>query len=298
MQYFRYLQNGWDGLILANNQTEADLIAEKLQPDTLLQPNKDEALRHARNAIWTVQDPRNTAKSSTFKSPTINSLTIKQPVKMYPHKALLDRFKPSKAKRSWNGAIELMRRGVATAAPVAYFEKMGDTTLKQNFYICEFVPSEATVGQLFSAFSRGETAWNGIAADIILKKVAQFCLNMHQHLVFFRDLSGGNILVNVGADNQLQFSLIDTARLRCMKLTPFPRKYRLADMSRACHKLDWENRKRLMAYYFAGIGSQFNWRDKLSFYLYDIKVSLKRTIGRKGIKRLIKRIKGQNESLT
>jgi hypothetical protein len=288
MQYFRYLQNGWDGLILASNQAEADLIAEKLQPDTLLQPNRDEALRHARNAIWTVPDPRNGNLDNAE-----TKLAIKQPVKMYPHKAFLDRFRPSKAKRSWNGAMELMRRGVDTAAPVAYFEKVDDSTLKQNFYVCEFVPSQTTVGQLFSKFSQGEAAWNGIAADIILKQVAQFCLAMHQRLVFFRDLSGGNILVNVGAGNQLQFSLIDTARLRCVKHTPFPRKYRLADMSRACHKLDWTNRKRLMAYYFAGIGSQFNWRDKLSFYLYDAKVSLKRTIGRKGIKRLIKRLKGQ-----
>lgn len=293
-QYFRFLHNGWDGLILAYNQAEADLIAEKLQPSALLQPTKDEALRHARNAIWTVSDPRNSQLNNSQLSNTETKLTIKQPVKMYPHKALLDRFKPSKAKRSWNGAMELMRRGVATARPVAYFEKIGDVTLKQNFYICEFVPSETTVGQLFNAFSRGETMWNGIAADDILKQVAQFCLNMHQRLVFFRDLSGGNILVNVDTGNQLQFSLIDTARLRCMKHTPFPRKYRLADMSRACHKLDWGNRKRLMAYYFAGIGSQFNWRDKLSFHLYDIKVSLKRTIGRKGIKRLIKRIRGQN----
>ena len=140
-------------------------------------------------------------------------------------------------------------------------------------------------------FASGETMWKDIAVDDILKQVAQFCLTMHQRLVFFRDLSGGNILVNVSAGKQLQFSLIDTARLRCVKHTPFPRKYRLADMARVCHKLDWANRIRLMAYYFAGLGSSFTWRDKLSFYLYDLKVSLKRSIGRKGIKRLIKRFK-------
>ncbi len=283
-QYFRYFQNGWDGLVLANNQTEADLIAVTLHPDTLLQPNRDAALRHARNAIWAVPDPRNIDVK----------LTIKQPVKMYPHKAVLDKFKPSKAKRSWNGAMELMRRGISTAAPVAYFEKVGDTTLKQNFYICEFFTAETTVGQLFAAFARGETEWNGIAAENILKQVAQFCLTMHQRLVWFRDLSGGNILVQVIADNKLQFSLIDTARLRCVKHTPFPRQYRLSDMARACHKLDWVHRHFLMAHYFAGIGSSFTWRDQLSFQLYDFKVALKRTIGRKGVKKLIKRFKNQN----
>ena len=282
-QYFRFLQDGWVGLILASSQAEANLITQKLHPNTLLQPNRDAALRHARNAIWVVPDPIHPWQQ----------LTIKQPVKMYPHKAFLDRFKPSKAKRSWNGAMELMRRGIGTAAPIAYFEKVGDTTLKQNFYICEFVQTEITVGQLFIGFANGETMWNGIVIEDILKQVAQFCLIMHQRLVFFRDFSGGNILVNVGEDKQLQFSLIDTARLRCVKHTPFPREYRLADMTRACHKLDWANRKRLMAYYFAGLGSSFTWRDKLNFYLYDLKVSLKRTIGRKGIKRLIKRFKKQ-----
>ena len=281
-QYFRFFQNGWDGLILAKNQAEADLLAEKLHPDNLLQPNKDGALRHARNAIWAVADPRN----------SVHQLTIKQPVKMYPHKAFLDRFKPSKAKRSWNGAMELMRRGVATAQPVAYFEKIGDTTLKQNFYICEFVVAEANISQLFIRFANGEPTWNGIAADDIFKQLAQFCWYMHQRLVVFRDLSGGNILVNILPNKKLEFSLIDTARLRCIKHTPFARKYRLADMARASHKLDWPNRNRLMAHYFALIGSTFTWQDKLSFHLYDFKVSLKRTIGRKGIKRLIKRIKG------
>ena len=288
-QYFVVNVEGWQGLVLANNRDDAQKIMQTLNPNQLQAPQKgsqkDNSLRHARNAIWAVADPRDTN----------NQLTIKQPVKMYPHKAFLDRFKPSKAKRSWNGAMELMRRGIDTAAPVAYFEKVNDSTLKQNFYICEFVPAQTSVGQLFSAFARGENTWNGIEADDILKQVAQFCLTMHLRLVFFRDLSGGNILVSVDNNNQkiLQFSLIDTARLRCVKHPPFPRQYMLADMSRACHKLDWPNRERLMAYYFAGVGSSFSWRDKLSFYLYDLKVGLKRKIGRKGIKRLINRFKNR-----
>lgn len=281
-QYFRFLQDGWQGLILASNQAEADILAKKLLPNTLLQPNKDGALRHARNAIWAIVDPRDSKRQ----------LTIKQPVRMYLHKAFLDRFKPSKAKRSWNGAMELMRRGVDTAQPVAYFEKVNDSTLKQNFYICEFVQSKANIGQIFSAIAGGETSWQGIAADDIFKQLAQFCWYMHQGLVVFRDLSGGNVLVKL-MDNQLQFSLIDTARLRCVKHTPFPRANRLTDMARVSHKFDWPNRKRLMAHYFALIGSTFTWQDKLSFYLYDAKVSLKRTIGRKGINRLIKRLRRQ-----
>jgi hypothetical protein len=47
-----------------------------------------------------------------------------------------------------------------------------------------------------------------------------------------------------------------------------------------------------MNIYLGLTGRKFRWQDKLQFHLYDFKVATKRTIGRKGIKRLIKRIKG------
>jgi hypothetical protein len=249
-------------------------------------PNKDGALRHARNAIWAVPDPRSTASETT------KQLTIKQPIKMYPHKAFLDRFKPSKAKRSWNGAMELMRRGVATAQPVAYFEKIGDNTLKQNFYICEFVKADANIGQIFSAYSKGEHDYLGLDPESVYTQLAHYCHTMHSRGIHFRDLSGGNILVNVAANNSLSFSLIDTARIHAFN-HGIRFNLRIADLTRACHKLNWAGRKRFMQIYLGFSGRQFTWQNRLQFQLYDIKVSLKRIIGRKGIKRLIKRLKDQ-----
>jgi hypothetical protein len=49
-----------------------------------------------------------------------------------------------------------------------------------------------------------------------------------------------------------------------------------------------------MNIYLSLTGNKFRWQDKLQFHLYDFKVAAKRTIGRKGINRLIKSIKGQN----
>lgn len=283
-QYYRIEEADWQGLILASNAEEAALLMQHLHPNQLQAPKKEGALRHARNAIWAVPDPRNPAQQ----------LTVKQPIKMYPHKALLDRFKPSKAKRSWNGAMELQRRGIGTASPVAFFEKVGDNTLKQNFYICEFVESVANIGQIFSAFAQGETTYMHLQAEEVYFQFAKFCHDMHGRLVYFRDFSGGNILVNINAQQQLSFSLIDTARLHAYSITPFPDKYRLADMTRASHKLHWAGRKRLMQIYFGMLGRQFTWRHRLAFHLYDFKVRLKKTIGRKGWKRMMKRFKGIN----
>lgn len=281
LHYFRFNDNHWQGLVLAKNKEDAQIIIQQLHPDTLQAPHKNSALRHARNAIWALPDPRNSD----------NQITVKQPIKMYPHKAFLDRFKPSKAKRSWNGAMELMRRGIATAQPVAYFEKTADTTLKQNFYLCEFVQADANIGQIFSAYARGEFDFLGLNPEAVYTQLANYCHKMHSRGVHFRDLSGGNILVNIDTKKVLSFSLIDTARIHHYN-HGIATKLRIADLTRACHKLHWAGRIRFMQIYLGLSGMQFTWQHRLQFWLYDFKVSLKRTIGRKGIKRLIKRFKG------
>jgi hypothetical protein len=291
LQYFEFKDGDWQGLVLAKDTHDAQLIMHNLHPISLMAPNKDGALRHARNAIWAVHDPRYLGLPEVTQE-----LTIKQPIKMYPHKAFLDRFKPSKAKRSWNGAMELLRRGITTAQPVAYFEKTGDSTLKQNFYLCEFVQADANIGQIFAAYSRGEFDFLGLKPETVYTQLAIYCHAMHSRGIHFRDLSGGNILVNIGQDypssnRQLSFSLIDTARIHSYN-HGIAINLRIADLTRACHKLHWAGRIRFMQIYLGLSGMQFTWQHRLQFQLYDLKVSLKRTIGRKGIKRLVKRFKG------
>ncbi len=279
-QYFRMHQDGWSGLVLAKDRAEAEHIMHTLHPERLNAPKKDQSLRHARNVIWAAEDPRNPSAQ----------ITIKQPVKMYPHKAFLDRFKPSKAKRSWNGAIELMRRDLGTAKPVAYFEKLGDKTLKQNFYICNRVEADCSIGELFTAFARGETNHLGLTAEDVYSQFAQFTNNMHKRGIYFRDYSGGNILVSINQDKSLTFSLIDTARLRVFNGS-IPFNLRIADLTRACHKLHTDGRNRFMQIYLGLCGRKLNFSIKAKFWLYAFKVKLKRTIGRKGMKKLARRFK-------
>ncbi len=282
--YYPINTRGWSGLIIAKDAAEAEKLSQSLDPDTLSAPQKNDSLRHARNVIWATADPRDASAQ----------ITIKQPVKMYPHKALLDRFKPSKAKRSWNGAMELMRRGIGTAKPLAYFEKVGDTSLKQNFYICEKVEADCTIGELFSAFARGETAYKGLTPETVYSQFAQFSHDMHKRGIYFRDYSGGNILVNIQADDTLAFSLIDTARLHAYN-DSIPLTLRIADLTRACHKLHKAGRQRFMQVYLALSGRQPTWQINFQFWRYNLKVKLKRTIGRKGMKKLWKRIKGTQQ---
>jgi len=286
LQYFPFRQGQWFGMILARNAEEALLIGERLHPDTLVSPQKSSALRHARNAIWALTDPRNPNAQ----------VTVKQPIKMYPHKAFLDRFKPSKAKRSWNGAVELLRRGISTAHPVAFFEQTGDKTLKQNFYICDYVKADCSVGEMFVHFAKGNKEFHfadkdyAIRAEDAYTQLAQYLHRMHQTGTFFRDLSGGNVLVQLQSNRQLAFSLIDTARAH-FYTHPTAMKYRISDLARVCNKLHWAGRERFMGLYLANIGRKLTLQIKLSLYLYDFKVAFKRKFGRKGIKKLKQKFK-------
>ncbi|HEY0907704.1 MAG TPA: lipopolysaccharide kinase InaA family protein [Methylophilus sp.] len=279
LQYFPVHEGDWRGMILAENAAQAEQMWRAWHPDRLAAPGKSEALRHARNAIWSLPHPTALDKQ----------VTVKQPVKMHLHKTYFDRYKPSKAKRSWNGAMELLRRGIGTAMPVAYFEQAGDRTLKQNFYLCEFVPHDFNMARAFYALSQGATEYAGIPALELYEAFARFCLRMHRSGIYFRDFSGGNILVSKQG-TQLAFSLIDTARLHAYPHA-LPHAMRLPDLTRAIQKLHWEGRKQFLAIYLGLSHRPFNWRVLLPFYLYDLKVATKRTIGRKGLRKLWRKLR-------
>lgn len=280
-QYFPIAEGDWRGMILAENAQQAQEMWQAWHPETLLPPAKADALRHARNAIWSLPDPRNAKQS----------VTVKKPVRMYWHKTWLDRHKPSKAKRSWNGAMELLRRGVGTAMPLAYFEHANDATLRRNFYISAYVAHEFAISKAFLAFRNGDSHFEGIAADTLYHAFARFCLHMHNSGIYFRDFSGGNILVQRHGDN-LNFVLIDTARLHATSTATMIRQ-RLADLTRALHKLHWEGRKQFLQMYLGMTGRRLQWKFLWPFYVYDSKVWLKRTLGRKGMRKLLRYIKSR-----
>ncbi len=277
-RHFFYREGEWRGAMLAGNLDAFELLKTALNPDKIEAPRRDAILRRARNAIWTIPDPRDPAKK----------LVIKQPVRMHLHKKLLDRFKPSKGLRSWNGACELLRRGVETARPVAYLEKVGDASLTQNYYICEYVEADFSAREIFSAFARGEKSYQGISDEDMYTQLAEYLLTMHGRGVFFRDLSGGNILVSKGNDGRLDFSLIDTARAHFYQRgTVLPK--RISDLTRICNKLHAEGRNRFMQIYMDRLGKPFSLRWQLPFHIYNAKVVIKRALKGKAIKRLFKR---------
>jgi tRNA A-37 threonylcarbamoyl transferase component Bud32 len=272
-----FRQGSWQGILLAKDDKEAATLQTTLHPEHIGTPPRDATLRNARNAIWTIPDPRDPTKK----------LVVKQPVRMYPHKKLIDRFRPSKALRSWNGASELLRRGIETARPVAYFEKIGDTGLTKNYYICEYVKADFTARQIFSAFAAGDKIYQNVAEEDVHQQLCDFLFAMHNRGIFFRDLSGGNILIRKSGANTLSFSLIDTGRAHFFNhATPLSK--RISDLTRVCNKLHPAGRDRFMTLYMEKLGRHFGFWQRLPFYLYNAKVILKRRLKRKNLIKLFK----------
>jgi hypothetical protein len=277
-KHFFFRDEKWQGVVSAENLADASLLWREIHPERLAPQSREALLRHARNAIWTIVDPRN----------GIDRLVVKQPVKMHIHKRFLDRFKPSKALRSWSGTSELLRRGVSAAAPVAYFERIGDVSLCQNFYVSEHLATEFSARDLVAALNDGGTEFLGVGKAEACQQLASFLLLMHGKGICFRDLSGGNILIKPpAADGKLSFSLIDTGRLRAFN-HPLPLAGRLSDLVRICNKMDPPGRAQFLEIYLSGIGHKLTWSDRIPFWVYDWKVVLKRRIGRKAIKRLMR----------
>ena len=284
VSHYLFRDAGWQGLIQAADAQQAALIMSQLHPDRIDSPPRDALLRKARNIVWSVADPRNPQAK----------LVIKQPLRMHLHKRLLDRFKPSKGKRSWNGTQQLLRRGIEAAPPVAYFEKTDSSGLMRNYYICQFVQTDFTARQLFIAFAEGAHEYMEIGELEAYRQLSQYLLRMHGRGVHFRDLSGGNVLIRKQEDGMLAFSLIDTNRARFYD-HPVSMRMRISDLTRICNKLHWKGRFRFMQMYLQPLRREFNFLTRLSFHLYDFKVGFKRHFGRKGMRKFMRWTMGKQK---
>ena len=265
LDYFEYKTDRWWGILLASSKEEANQITDALRPEAIAACAEQASLRKSRNAIWTVEDPRN----------SVGSVVVKKPARIAWHKRILDRKKPSKALRSWNGTSELMRRGVETARVVAYFESTRKEDVFDNWFICEQVVGGRSVRDFFSRFAQGESPVEGYTLDTFSAQLIPFVLNMHAKGVFFRDLAGGNILIDSTREGILAFSLIDTARVRCER-KGVSLSHRVEDLKRLTNKLSQEQQLDFMNRYLSKIGKRFTPAQRLSFQLYEVKTKLKR----------------------
>lgn len=274
-QYYHFNDGRWQGLVFAADRAEADCLIESLHPDKIASPSKPDLLRKSRNIIWTVDDPRHPGQL----------LVAKKPHKLKLNKKINDHFKPSKAVRSWNGACQLLRYGIHSPLPVAYFERADGVDTLNNWYICEYAGDVPSVRDFFEAYAKGEASYLGVDKKDFYNQLCTFLLRLHEVGTYFRDLTGGNILVHLQDSGEIKFSLIDTARAR-FYITNTPMAQRLSDLKRTCYKLDWDNRTEFMSLYLGALKKRFTWWYRLPFHSFDLKMKAKRLMKGKGLKRV------------
>jgi tRNA A-37 threonylcarbamoyl transferase component Bud32 len=255
-QQFEFFNNtDWAGALMFDNNLPADVVIKQLLPEQIEKLPLEKILRDTRNKVWNVKTE-------------LGMLTVKLN-RAKGLKKLSYRFLESKGKRHWNNAVNMLRRGVNTPLPVAFFERHQNTGTEQNYYITQFLEGAFSARDVFTSINNGEADFNGMSHDHLLKVIAEFTCDMHNSGVLHRDLSSGNLLLVDEGENITPY-LIDIGRAQVRN--HIKRRQRLIDVMRICYKLPWPGREQLMAYYIAHLGRELpRWRLAVHYYVFKQK---------------------------
>lgn len=261
-------EDDWLGacMLRADHQLEDLPNAVLLRPSKLPELEETAVLRDARNRIWNVKDPRGLCDQVSVK---LN--------RVVGAKRLTYRFRPSKGRRHWNNACEMLRRGVRTPTPVAFYEQREQAGIRDSWYLCEFVPDAFSARDVYGAFLKGESGYRGLNKGAWFKLLAEFTCHMHNCQIVHRDLSAGNLLLQQ-TGNTVKPYLIDIGRAWLGNGSGLSHRHRLQDLMRICYKLDWTDREAFVRCYEASRGRHFPSWWRLPFHYYDYKQKFKKTI--------------------
>ncbi|HEY6394831.1 MAG TPA: lipopolysaccharide kinase InaA family protein, partial [Candidatus Binataceae bacterium] len=255
----------WRGAIALAPDEDIDERAQTLLPPRLESAHVVSVLRHARNRVWVIDDPARSRSLLSIKRSTTH------------------RYAPRNALLSWNNSSEMLRRGVITPMPLAFFEPVGRHARHFSYFVSDYVENAWTARQAFNAFRDRKSEYRGFRKQDVYAATAKFLLKMHGRGVFHRDLSAGNLLMRASEQAQvLDLWVVDTSRARFFS-KPLRIEYRIADLIRLCHPLDWSNREEFAGLYFELLGTSLTTWRRLPFTYYDWKHLLKnrlRTIRR------------------
>lgn len=261
----------WRGahMLPADNRHKALALSGRLHPDELAKLAPTRVLRDARNRLWNVDDPRQPGSEITVKLNRVKGI-----------KRFTYRFYPSKGRRHWSNACEMLRRGVATPLPLAFFEAPEKPGIRDSWYLCQFIPDAFSSRDVYSALSRGETEFRGLSRAQWLNLISGFVCHMHDMQVIHRDLSSGNLLLKQADDGTVTPMAIDIGRARIWSGpgSKVRHRDRLLDLIRIGYKLDWQGRQEFIRHYEHHLGKSLSPLWRVPFFYYDSKQTLKKSL--------------------
>lgn len=110
-----------------------------------------------------------------------------------------------KAQRAYEYALELLRRDVASPAPIAYLLDFKGGLLAYSYFISIYEGEYADVRDLMLEHQQD---------DDLLKELAEYIAYFHDKGVLHLDMSPGNILYKKQAGSNTLFTLIDINRMQ------------------------------------------------------------------------------------
>lgn len=264
-QTIKLAEGGWRGVVAVPNGVDVNTCIARFLPQRLETLAVQAKLRDQRNRVWSVQ---------IEGEPGLQTVKLNRARGI---KRLSYHFLDSKAKRHWNNACEMLRRGVNTPEPLAFFEREQRSGVRDNYYVSRYVEENFSCRDVFAAFKQGDTSFRGRSKQTWLEELAAFIANMHRRCVVHRDLSAGNILVTDHA-GELVFYLIDIGRARVR--TPGTRnpRERIRDLKRICFKMTPRDRELFMGAYASESDAILPRTWQLSVLSYEWKIGAKRAL--------------------
>jgi len=266
VRFVPYGDASWRGTIVLESDKNRDQRLRSLLPDSLERVQPISILRNSRNRVYLVSDPTRLARCVVIKRSRESALA-----------SLAPRLQRSNALLGWNNACEMLRRGVSTPIPIAFFEPVTREKSKFSYFLCEYIAEATSAREIFDAFASGKVEYRGFQKRTLYSAIANFLVKMHTRGVFHRDLSAGNLLLKAGDRDDIDVIVIDTSRARFFD-RPLGRRRRVSDLMRLCHPLDWQNRRELVGLYFELLGTALGHGWRMPFTYYDWKHIAKRRL--------------------
>lgn len=146
---------------------------------------------------------RNTIKLFDLEGKTINIKSFKVPNVI--NQIAYRFFRKSKAQRSFEYAVKLIKLGVGTPEPIAYAINASVLAFKQSYYVSEHLECDLTYRELTRNFNYPDH-------ENILRAFTRFTFQLHEKGINFLDHSPGNTLIKkIGGE--YQFYLVDLNRM-------------------------------------------------------------------------------------
>lgn len=156
-------------------------------------PRRSTTVYKGRNRVEKINDCGREVCIKSFKIPHL------------VNRIVYGNFRASKAQRSFEHAIMLRNLGFNTPEPLAYAEE-GKLLFGHSYYVCQYLPDFKDI-RVLDHLDDNELA---IMADDLGKLMAR----LHDHGIWMKDFSQGNILYRRTPKDRFDFYLVDINRMK------------------------------------------------------------------------------------